>query len=146
MILKIKNDISEIRYLCESIAEFCSKKDLPSSLCHDLLMIFDEMVTNVISYGYPEGGEHIIEISLKKQAHEIILNIKDDGVEFDPVGKDDPDTELSIEDRLIGGLGIFLVKNLSKSVVYKRAQGFNLLTVIVDLDSHMKKSNLNCES
>jgi anti-sigma regulatory factor (Ser/Thr protein kinase) len=79
---------------------------------HDIALILDEVVTNVISYAYPDGKDHEFTLNIDKNGDRIKIKIVDDGIAFDPLVKIDPDVDSTIEERQIGGLGIFIVKKL----------------------------------
>ena len=79
---------------------------------------FEEIYTNIFSYAYPPfEGE--VEMSIKKENDDIVLRFVDWGVPYNPLEKSDPDINLPPEERPVGGLGIFMVKQLSKSVEYE---------------------------
>ena len=125
----LDNDPGEIERftaLVEALAERC---DLPAKLVFQLTLVFDELLTNVISYGFPAGGRHKITASVAISGTELTATLTDGGVEFDPLAKAGPDTNLSIEDREIGGLGVHLVRQLMDKVDYRREAGQNHLVM-----------------
>ena len=134
MLVKMKNDREEIARLCDEVKKFCDDNAVPEERYHNMVLILDELVTNVISYAYPEGGEHIFTVEFKKESDErVLMEIVDDGIPFDPLARDNPDTESSLEEREIGGLGIFLVKQLSEDVKYSRIDDKNHLSITVSI-------------
>jgi anti-sigma regulatory factor (Ser/Thr protein kinase) len=96
-------------------------------------LALDELVTNIIDYGYGDGEEHTIEIDLDLNEDRLTIDIVDDAAEYDILDKDDPDITKSIDEKPIGGLGIFLVKHLMTDVKYERADGKNRVTLIKEL-------------
>ena len=132
MLLEIRNNISEVDRICTSIQEFCTTHSISDSKCYDVTVIIDELATNIINYAYTDGQEHVFIFSIElKPDQKIYMQLIDDGVPFDPIKKSDPDTDLSLEDRPIGGLGIFFAKQLSESITYNRDDDKNMLTIIV---------------
>jgi anti-sigma regulatory factor (Ser/Thr protein kinase) len=129
MIIKIKNDIEEIGKVCEGVREFCSQNNIPNAKYHDVVLILDEIVTNIISYAYPDGNGHSFSIDLQKSGNFIRIRSIDDGVAFDPLTLEDPDTISSLEERKVGGLGIYIIKRLAESVKYDRIDGQNRLEI-----------------
>lgn len=125
----IKNHIDEIDIATDTMEQFLSGLD--TSLKHQVNfnIVLDEVLNNIISYAFPDGEEHIIEISVNHENGHIELIFADDGTPFDPLGIEDPDTEQSIEDRKIGGLGVYLVKNLMDDISYERRDGKNYFIV-----------------
>lgn len=90
----------------------------------------EEVVENIVSYAYT-GGDGPMEASiLRDNDGTIIIVFKDQGVPFDPLAKPDPDITLSAEDRPIGGLGIFLCKQMMDDVRYEYSNGQNVLTMV----------------
>ncbi len=133
MLLKVRNDIQEIDRICNDIKEFCFSNDINEKKCFDILMIVDELATNVIKYAFHDDQEHVFDILLEKNSQTVHIQLVDDGIPFDPLKKSDPDTMSSLEDRNIGGLGIFFAKQLSKLITYARIENKNQLDILVSL-------------
>jgi len=143
MQIKIKNNVDEIARLCDEVKKFCDDNGVSEDKYHDIVLILDELATNVINYAYPDGGTHTFTLDLHKDGDErIVMKLSDDGIPFDPLARDNPDTESSLEEREIGSLGIFIVKQLSEVVEYSRVDDKNHLVVIVSI---MNKNNNNKE-
>ena len=98
-----------------------------------LNLALEEAATNVVLYAY-EGQEGIVDIDAIYNTDYIKFVITDTGIPFDPTQKEDADTTLSAEERPIGGLGIFLVRQIMDSVIYERTDGKNVLTLIKKLE------------
>jgi anti-sigma regulatory factor (Ser/Thr protein kinase) len=133
MLIKIRNNIEEIGKMCDQINEFCSANDISEEKYHDIILILDEVATNVISYAYPEGSEYDFTLDINKDGDRIAIKLIDNGIPFDPLRKEDPDVDSSIEEREIGGLGIFIVKQLAEVVEYSRIDDKNQLNITVSL-------------
>lgn len=141
MLIKIKNNVDEIARLCDEVKKFCDDNGVSEEKYHDIVLILDELATNVINYAYPDGGTHTFTLDLHKDGDDrIVMKLSDDGIPFDPLARDNPDTESSLEEREIGGLGIFIVKQLSEVVEYSRVDDKNHLNVTVSV---MNKNNNN---
>ena len=89
----------------------------------------EELVVNIVDYAYPEGGDDYLDVEIVRDEESITLRFRDGGVPFNPLAKESPDTSLPIEQRRIGGLGIFLVAKKMDSVEYEHVDGENVLTV-----------------
>ena len=85
------------------------------------------MLVNIISYGYPDGEEHLIDLHVVAGEDELVITLSDDGIPFDPFNREEPDTGLSVEERPIGGLGVHLVKNLMDNCHYERRGEHNVV-------------------
>jgi anti-sigma regulatory factor (Ser/Thr protein kinase) len=93
------------------------------------LLSIEELVTNCIRYGYDDAGEHTIAITLGIADHTLTITVIDDGHAFDPLTTADPDFTLTLEDRPLGGLGLYLLRNLADGMRYERHEGLNRLTL-----------------
>ena len=131
--LVIKNDISQISRLEKFISGIADSKNLDEALATNINLALEEAVTNSVMYAYPEGTEGEIEIKARVDDNEIEFILSDNGIEFDPTARPEPDITASAELRPIGGLGIFLVKNIMDSVTYRREDGTNNLIMIKKL-------------
>ncbi len=96
-----------------------------------LELTIEEMVTNIIKYGYDDLDNHLIEVSVRMDSEDIIVEVCDDGHEFDPLNASISDTEECLERRAIGGVGIHLVRSMSQKVSYVRRQQNNILNVVI---------------
>ena len=92
-------------------------------------LVVEELFVNVASYAYKDinNGKCKISIEYNKEKQEVKLYLEDNGIKFNPLEKEDPDLNLSVEDRPIGGLGILLVKNTMDNIEYKYENNKNIL-------------------
>ena len=98
-------------------------------------LAIEEIFVNIASYAYPSGdGDVTITADASGVPKTLTVVFQDSGTPFDPLAKEDPDITLPIEQRRIGGLGIFLVKNNMDDVTYRYADGKNILTIKKKLD------------
>jgi len=127
--ITLPNDINTVPQLNDFIDGFSLEAGLDMSMTMSLNLALEEAVVNVMTYAYAPDtqGELILEAVADKGVVTFILT--DTGVPFDPTAKEDADTTLGIEDRPIGGLGIFLVRQLMDTVDYQRVDGQNVLTL-----------------
>ena len=90
----------------------------------------DEIFTNIASYSYrPETGDAVVRVQILEDPLRLEVTFIDQGIPFNPLLRKDPDTTLSLEQRQIGGLGIFLVKKSMDEVLYEYKDGSNILTI-----------------
>lgn len=134
-VLKISNDISNLSVVNHFLEEAGEELGLSADLMMKLLLVMEEAVSNVIFYAYDkEEKEGYVHIRLTYESDLLTLMISDRGKAFDPTAKEDPDITLSAEDRPIGGLGIFLIKQIMDEVSYERKEGENRLIMKKKLD------------
>ena len=141
---KLKSNLSELDRLCEHLDKFGQSAGLSKKCIFEINLALDELFTNIISYGFPDDGEHVIEVSITPQNETLCMCIEDDGVPFNPVEAKKPDLECTLEDCKIGGLGIHLIRNLMDSVCYERCGEKNKLTLkknIAQTESEKNKTN-----
>ena len=125
----IKNEIAELERVAVFVEEVSQLLSLDSETTMNLNLALEEVVSNVILYAYPQKmGENII-IKASSDDNILVFTITDKGDEFDPTKVEDADITLAAEDREIGGLGIFIVKNIVNVVTYQRLDGKNILTL-----------------
>ena len=127
--LRIKNQISELEKVAQFVEEIGEELGLSMELQMNLNLVMEEMVTNVIFYAYPQGEGADIELLAKSDGKELTFVLSDQGKEFDPTAKEDADLDVNPADRELGGMGIFIVKNIMNKVTYQRLEGKNLLTM-----------------
>lgn len=127
--LIIKNEISELSKLAEFIETLGSENDFELALTMNLNIALEEAISNIILYAYPEKMGEFITLTAVNNDGSLIFTISDSGVEFDPTKVDEADVTLTAEERGIGGLGIYLIRQIMDEVVYKRIENKNVLTI-----------------
>lgn len=128
--LELPNNISHVPTLGTWIENVGEKMQLAPDKIFNLNLAIEEAVVNVMNYAYP-GKEGKVYLQAYDEDGHVFVVIEDEGIPFDPLAKDDPDVTLAAEDRPIGGLGIFLVKELMTDVSYEWKGGRNILKVEV---------------
>lgn len=98
-----------------------------------LRLVIEEIATNIVKYSYNETNRDVIQLSCRHQDNHLHITIRDRGAPFDP--RDHPDPQdiavASLDERNVGGLGLFFVRELSDELAYHhdRATGWNELKV-----------------
>jgi serine/threonine-protein kinase RsbW len=87
----------------------------------------EEVILNVINYAYEPGRAGDIKLMARKMGEEIEIRLTDWGVPFNPLTTEDPEIDVPVHERKIGGLGIFLVKKIMDTVTYRRDGEKNIL-------------------
>ena len=129
----MKKRFNPIKDKSSEIIEFLmSSPDMPAdeALRFKLRLSIKEAVENVVRYAY-DGGIGWLEAGTSLDGNSTLLTIelRDAGVPFNPLEREDPDITLAAEDREVGGLGIFLCKQLMDSISYRYEDGNNILTM-----------------
>lgn len=106
---------------------FAERRQLPPDVRRDLHLVVDEIVNNIVRHARPRHPRLTVDLGIDDGA--LVIRVLDDGEAFDPTSKADPDTTLGLDDRPVGGLGLFLVRQLMTDVRYRRFRGRNDLTL-----------------
>ena len=131
--LSFTNDLSHVERVNKWVEDFCTELHMGESDATSMKLAVEEAVVNVINYAYPENTTGPITIEASATATALKWIITDSGVAFAPTDAPDVDTSLSAEERRIGGLGIFLVRQLMDTINYERIDGHNVLTLTKNL-------------
>jgi sigma-B regulation protein RsbU (phosphoserine phosphatase) len=132
--LKIVNRLEEIARVSDAINSFAERHGLDPKTRRQLNVVFDELLNNTISYGYEDEDEHEIELTIAVSGGRLYATISDDGKPFNPFDSVAPDTDLAVEDRPIGGLGVHLVRNVMDRVSYERRGANNVVLLEKQLE------------
>ncbi len=125
--LVIANDTAELERLNQLIEEFGARNKLHVEETYAIYLCLEELVTNVINYAWPDGGQHEIIVRLRVDDVSIHVELQDDGIAFDPTKVPEPDTNKPAHERQIGGLGIHLVRQTVNDMFYQRVDERNIL-------------------
>ena len=99
---------------------------LPPGRLPDLALVMEEILMNVVRHAYPAGVQGVVEISYAVPAPGCLqVEIADRGVAFNPLTYPEPDLNASLEDRPVGGLGVFLTRQFTDSLEYLRDGAWN---------------------
>ena len=127
--LRLPAEMSSLGAFTEFAHAGARAASLPEAAVHKLDLMLEEVLVNVFRYAYPAGQAGEAEVGYAAAPPDgLRIDVRDSGREFNPLEKEDPDLELGLEERPIGGLGIFLVKTMAESVSYRRENGRNILS------------------
>lgn len=112
--------------LMDDAEAFLAHRNVPDTTASQIMIALDEIITNVLSHGVRDG-EPVVHVDLRVADGAVAGEIRDDGIAFDPLQNDEPDTSQSVEDRPIGGLGIHLVRKMMDELRYDRCHRQNRL-------------------
>lgn len=132
--LNLKNKIEEIQKIVATLDQLGADWKLPSKVVMNMNLALEEVVSNVIFYAFDEGTEHEIKILFQLREQKLYVYITDDGVAFNPLQTPPPaDLAKKAEERNVGGLGIYFVKNFMDDMAYERDQHKNILTLVKNI-------------
>ena len=127
---KLEKDLGELSQMLLALEEFADSHGVPPVQTQRITLSVDELVTNIIKYG-TQALEHThIHVWATIVGDTFHIEIEDHGIPFDPFHEAPvPDTNLPLEERPIGGLGVFLVQSLMTSTHYERIKDRNRITL-----------------
>ena len=133
MEITLSNDVEEVDRLSQFVEDICATLHFDMTATTGVNLAVEEAVVNVMSYAYPEGAKGKIRVAATVSNDRLIFVIRDTGQPFDPTLTEDPDITQGLEERNIGGLGIFLIRHYMDDVRYERLNGENILTLTKNL-------------
>lgn len=125
--IRLDNDLGEITRLAAWIHEFGTANSLADINIGEINLALEELVSNIILHGYGEGANKGIDVTLELRDSTIYITVKDDASPFNPLNIDDPDVNAPFAEREVGGLGIFLTKQVMDTLAYEVHDGKNVL-------------------
>jgi len=120
---QVRAQPKEISDLTERVGDFLDRGGVDARAAHHAAMILEELLTNLGTHGGTVDDPAAVRISI--ESGRVLVEIVDRGPPFDPRATADPDLAGSVEDRLVGGLGLFLMRKLASDVDYSRNDGRN---------------------
>lgn len=133
-VLTIQSDINEIPLISSALESVMHKHAFYGDDILDTQLAVEEALTNVIMHGY-KGRTGTITISCHATHGLVEVQIEDNGLPFDPLSVPEPDLTGDVEDRHIGGLGIFLIRQVMDEIVYRYENGKNILVLVKRKDA-----------
>ena len=124
---RVEGSSAGIAGAARALDTFSEERLLPSALVRTAHVALDEVLSNVVKAGFEPGARGHFEMSLDTTAGVLELVVRYDGHPFNPLDRKDPDTHAALDDRPVGGLGIYFVKKLMDTVEYQRVGGANQL-------------------
>jgi serine/threonine-protein kinase RsbW len=126
--IEVSNDVAVMPLVAAKIEKFCTGHGIAHRDINRFTLALEEVLTNAIAYGFPDGGRHRIAVEVRHAGGTLHATVSDDGLPFDPLAEAAPDLTAPIEQRRVGGLGIHLLRELTEARTYTRDNGRNVLS------------------
>lgn len=128
--LTLNSELTELETVKHSLGKILQAASLTVELIEDAQLIVEEVLVNIIQYGYENRSDGYIDLRIEINNQQLIMTFKDSGKPFNPLTEIVlPDTSMDDEERSQGGFGFFLVQQLAQQVDYVYLNGNNILTV-----------------
>ncbi len=129
--MKAPAQMDQMRLLIDFLVDCAGKEGFSEEKAGEIQLMTEEILVNVIHYAYPDTDGEVEVCCHPDGADRLLIQVTDEGIPFDPLALPPPNLSDDIDDREIGGLGVFFVKTLAEEVSYRRDGGSNILTVII---------------
>ena len=127
--LVLRNQLSELKRMSETVSAWCGGNNFSSAVEFQVNLALDEIISNIIRYGWKDHGEHQFNVRLSLFDDEVTVEVEDDATPFNPLEVPVPDLTQPLDERPVGGLGIHLVRQVMDGLEYQRLDGKNLLVM-----------------
>ncbi|MDB4583144.1 ATP-binding protein [Draconibacterium sp.] len=125
----IENQIGELSDMAGKIEKLAENWKLSPAMAMNINLVIEEAFSNIVFYAYTDKDKHKINISVSLNNKRLTIEITDDGIPFNPLSKQPPDTTLPADERPVGGLGIYLISQIMDEMHYTRKKNRNILTL-----------------
>ena len=123
----VPSEATQLPVLAQFLHEFWSAAALPPTQSLPFEIALEEVFMNVVMHGTPAGRQGRVEVCLALADDSLTLAVEDDGPPFDPLTLPAPDVNASLDQRQVGGLGVYFVRQLMDAVSYRRVGPRNQL-------------------
>ena len=128
--LTVEATTSNVERVTDFVDEQLEQIDCPMPMMVKINVAIDEVFSNIVNYAYnPESGNATITVDVSKERPGVIISFIDSGREFNPLESTEPDLSVPVDERPIGGLGIFMVRKMMDEVSYERIDNTNVLRI-----------------
>jgi len=131
--MSVAIDLKDIERVNSEFAEVATNRGISQGAIQKVSIVFDELLTNVISYGFDDDKKHEITIDVSYYSDHLLIVMSDDGIPFNPFDHVGTDTSLSLDERKAGGLGVLLVSEIMDECHYQRHMNKNSVTMTLKL-------------
>ncbi len=128
-----KPKIESVHAIQEFVKKSLSGINTDESKLFKIDLLIEELVVNIVNYGCKGMDNGSIEVMINESKKGIVLQISDNGIEFNPLDLKSPDVSAGIENRQPGGLGVFFVKQIAKDIEYVYKDNKNCLRLFLDI-------------
>lgn len=131
---KVKAKKELVDEMINPIISSLEESDANKKAVYQINLALEEIFVNIVNYAYKDDNGYVdISYDINKSKKQILIIIKDKGKAFNPLEKEDPTLSGTAQERKIGGLGIYIVKNIVDDIKYQRVNKENILKIIKNI-------------
>ena len=130
--LTISNQLAELRRMGFALAEFLDDEGVSKSTAHRVKLVVEELVVNVIQHAFDDGTPHAILLDVRTDPRGVAVVVEDDGKPFDPTVAHFPPLKDLLESGKSGGLGVAIIRKVTRELSYERADDKNRVRAYVE--------------
>lgn len=128
--IELNNSLQSLPELNAWSEEFNEQHHVPAEYRMPIALVLEEWFVNIVSYAYTDAQPHKIKVSTWVNDNYLWLRFEDDGIPYDPTARNEFDTDIPLEQRNIGGLGIHFIRQTMDIFRYKNENGKNIVTIM----------------
>lgn len=128
--LELMPNMTELARLNTAIDAFGQGHHWSPKTLFQVKLALEEAVMNILSYGFDGQQSQLIWLKVVQKGQLLSIALTDNGVPFDPLERQPPDLDSNLEDRMVGGLGVYLIRQMMDNVSYQRQDGCNKLCMM----------------
>ena len=134
--LCLPTKLDQLDRIYNAVDELGEAEDWPPGMVYQVKLVLEELGVNIVTHGHDNDPEHEFEIILDSETDVLTIELRDEGQAFNPLTDcPEPDLESGLDDRPVGGLGIYLVRTMMDELNYRREDNKNILTIVKRKDN-----------
>ncbi|MCY4546465.1 MAG: ATP-binding protein [Gemmatimonadetes bacterium] len=123
--------LDQLERIYEAVDELGESEEWPPGMVYQVKLVLEELGVNIVTHGHANDPDHEFEVVLDSDPEALTIELRDEGPAFNPLtDSSEPDIESGVEDRPVGGLGIYLVRTMMDELSYRRENDKNVLTIV----------------
>jgi len=129
--IELPAKLESLHALNETVLNAARGHGFDEQTVSNIELVMEEALVNVFNYAYEHSAGNAKVVCFLDDNERFGVRIEDAGTPFDPLSLPQPDVAAELEDRAVGGLGVFLIRQLMEEVQYRREDDRNVLTMVV---------------
>lgn len=129
--LSLSTKLDQLERIYEAVDDLGESEEWPPAMIYQIKLVLEELGVNIVKHGHDNDPDHQFEIVLDSDTDALTIELRDEGRPFNPLtDSPEPDVDSGLEDRPVGGLGIYLVRTMMDELSYRREDNHNILTIV----------------